>query len=307
MTVKSLNVFDEYDNDFLYCEAIIKKHSKNFHTAFSQLPKDKARAVYAVYAFCRRADDAVDEKQDPLLIEAMKKRLEEMQKQVSDDAIDLPQAVKEEDPDEAIWRALTLSFQQFDLQFQPFFDLLVGQKQDLDFQQPTSEKELSDYSYYVAGSVGLMLLPILSQAAAAIQEPAIKLGEAMQRTNILRDIGEDLRMGRIYLPQTVLAQYNLSREALAAGNQNPQFIEMWEHEAQLADTLYQESFVMMPQIDEDCREALLAAALIYREILTVIRKNNYQVFAEKTAVPKQRKIQLLFTAKKMLRQERWEG
>ncbi len=71
---------DEYDNDFLYCETIIKKHSKNFHTAFSQLPKDKARAVYAVYAFCRRADDAVDEKQDPLLIEAMKKRLEEMQK-----------------------------------------------------------------------------------------------------------------------------------------------------------------------------------------------------------------------------------
>ena len=114
-------------------------------------------------------------------------------------------------------------------------------------------------------------------------------------------------MGRIYLPQTVLAQFNLSREALAAGNQNQQFIEMWEHEAQLAETLYQESFVMMPQIDEDCREALLAAALIYREILTVIRKNNYQVFAEKTAVPKQRKIQLLFTAKKMLRQERWEG
>lgn len=293
--------FDDYQQDFAYCEAIIKKHSKNFHTAFSQLPKNKARSVYAVYAFCRRADDAVDEYHDPQLLANMSQQLQRLKNAASDqDRLTL--YLDDADPDHAIWRALAVTFITFDLAYQPFFDLLTGQEQDLSFQQPVSEADLSDYSYYVAGSVGLMLLPILSSQANAIQAPAKQLGEAMQRTNILRDIGEDLRMGRVYLPKKTLAKFNLRENDLSLGNQLASFIDLWEYEPTIAESLYDASFDMMPLIDQDCRESLLAAALIYKEILQVIRKQHYQVIDKKQVVPKQRKLQLLFSAKKMLRQ-----
>lgn len=301
MTIKPIIDFDAYSQEFAYCESIIKKHSKNFHTAFSQLPKDKARAVYAVYAFCRRADDAVDEYQDAQLLAQMSTELQALKDAASDQAR-LALYQKKTDPDQAIWCALAVTFIKFDLDYQPFFDLLTGQEQDLSFEQPVSELDLSNYSYYVAGSVGLMLLPILSSHAKAIQEPAKKLGEAMQRTNILRDIGEDLRMHRIYLPKETLAKFNLTEKELFLGNQLDSFIDMWEYEATIAESLYEASFEMIPLIDQDCQESLLSAALIYKEILAVIRKQQYQVIHQKQAVSKQRKLQLLFTAKKMLRQ-----
>ncbi|OTN76021.1 hypothetical protein A5886_001097 [Enterococcus sp. 8G7_MSG3316] len=300
MTAKQID-FDAYQQDFAYCEAIIKKHSKNFHTAFSQLPKDKARAVYAVYAFCRRADDAVDEYQDPELLAQMAQQLDVL-KQAPSDQARLALYSYDSDPDHRIWRALALTFIQFDLDYQPFFDLLTGQAQDLSFEQPVTEADLATYSYYVAGSVGLMLLPILSSHAKEIQEPAKKLGEAMQRTNILRDIGEDLRMNRVYLPKETMLAFNLTQDDLSLGNQLDSFIDLWEYEARIAESLYEASFEMMPLIDQDCRESLMAAALIYKEILHVIRKQHYQVIHHKQVVPKQRKLQLLFTAKKMLRQ-----
>lgn len=300
MTLKNKINFDKYNKDFLYCEKIIKENSKNFHTAFSQLTKDKSRAVYAIYAFCRRADDAIDKYKDISLIEEMILNLEFIQQNYSNMIYSLSQFSDIKNPDNAIWRALILSFQRYNLKFEPFFDLLIGQKLDLNFQQPKTEKELSEYSYYVAGSVGLMLLPILSKNADEIYKPAIKLGEAMQRTNILRDIGEDLLMDRIYIPETVLKKFNISKQSLENFHINEQFILMWEYEAKKAEKLYQESFTMIPLIDKNCQLALLSSALIYQEILTMIRKNHYLIFDRKISVPKNIKIKLIMKAKRIL-------
>ena len=189
MINKSRNLFDKYSEDFASCEEVIKKHSKSFYSAFSQLPKDKARSVFAIYAFCRQADDAIDLLKDLKLLNENHHGLHKLE---AGTVLDAP-----------IWRALSVVFATYDLPFQPFYDMLTGQRMDLYFQQPATEADLSHYSYYVAGSVGLMLLPILSSSAAEIQTPAKKLGEAMQRTNILRDIGEDLAVYNGFQKQCV--------------------------------------------------------------------------------------------------------
>lgn len=293
MINKESTLFERYKEDFAYCEQIIKKHSKSFYSAFSQLPPEKARSVFAVYAFCRQADDAIDRYQDIVKLNELEHGLRQM---ACGKVLDTP-----------LWRALSVVFAKYDLQFQPFYDMLAGQRMDLNFQPPETEADLSSYSYSVAGSVGLMLLPILSSQAGKIQEPTKKLGEAMQRTNILRDIGEDLAMNRIYLPKETMQRFEITIQHLRQKKVTESFIQLWEFEALLAEKLYDEALSMMPQIDEDCQEALMAALLIYRELLTVIREKNYQVFLKKNAVSIQRKAFLLRSVKQQIKTNRSEN
>lgn len=271
--------FEIYREDFLACEQIIQKASKTFYAAFSQLPKKQAWSIYAVYAFCREADDLIDEEHD---IEGLY-RLEAELREFENNHV----------PDRFLWRALAVVFQTFDMNIDAFYDMLSGQKQDFVFQQPKTQAELSSYSYYVAGSVGLMLLPILSDSWREIISQGKKLGEAMQLTNILRDIGEDFVNDRIYLPADVMAECGLTEEMLAQKKVTPQLIAVWENQAEIAEELYRESLTMMPLIHAEARPALLAASYFYREILEVVRKNNYQVFLDKPKVSHLRKLSLL--------------
>lgn len=116
-------LFTKHKKDFEYCEKIIKKHSKTFYAAFSSLPKEKAMSVYAVYAFCRKADDLVDEEfnMEGLI------QLEE----------ELRLFEKGEEVDHPLWRALRVVFSTYNMDINPFYDMLTGQKMDLDFKQPT--------------------------------------------------------------------------------------------------------------------------------------------------------------------------
>lgn len=293
-------LFREYASDFKYCEAIIKKYSKSFYAAFSKLPKYKAQAVYAVYASCRQADDAIDKYQDPKKLEWMARRLLAIKEAI----VQARSARKVFDglEEDAMWRALMIAFNVFDLDFAPFEDMLEGQRRDVSFTQPQTEAELSRYSYYVAGSVGLMLLPILSKQASKIQEPATQLGEAMQRTNILRDIGQDLTIQRVYLPRETMAMFNVSVEDIQQHKRHQTFIDLWEYEATQAEQLYRASYRMLPFIDRDCREALLSAALIYRENLALVRHHDYNVYnKEKREIPLARKIALVRYAEELLK------
>ena len=128
----------------------------------------------------------------------------------------------------------------------------------------------------------------------------------MQRTNILRDIGEDLAMNRIYLPKETMQRFEITIQHLRQKRSLNPFIQLWEFEALLAEKLYDEALSMMPQIDEDCQEALMAALLIYRELLTVIREKNYQVFLKKCCLyPK--KSFLLRSVKQQIKTNRSEN
>ena len=178
MTACSL--LDERADDFAWCEDVIRRNSHSFYRAFSLLPACKRQSVYALYAFCRLADDCVDR-------DASAAKLEQVQD-------DLARFFAGTVVDAPLWRALDAVCSSFDLDAQPFFDMLEGQRRDLSFRQPETMGDLEEYGYYVAGSVGLMLLPILHAASPVddgLRDSAVALGVAMQLTNILRDVGED--------------------------------------------------------------------------------------------------------------------
>ncbi|EMF0107412.1 phytoene/squalene synthase family protein [Enterococcus hirae] len=279
--------FQEYQKDFAYCESIIKKNSKSFYLAFSQLPKRKAQSVYAVYAFCRRADDLIDRDNNQAGLRQLERQL-----------LDFNEGKVPNDP---VWRALSVVFDNFPMVTAPFFDMLTGQRKDADFKQPETRKDLEEYCYYVAGSVGLMLLPLLTERPADIVVPAKKLGEAMQLTNILRDVGEDYQMGRIYLTKEDMTRFGVATTMLKEKQAQKQLVALWESLAQQAETLYEESFEMFPLITEDCRQALASAAFIYREQLNIVRKQHYSLFDNKNKVSHYRKVQLLKEVKSYLK------
>ena len=279
--------FQEYQKDFAYCESIIKKNSKSFYLAFSQLPKRKAQSVYAVYAFCRRADDLIDRDNNQAGLRQLERQL-----------LDFNEGKGPNDP---VWRALSVVFDNFPMVTAPFFDMLTGQRKDADFKQPETRKDLEEYCYYVAGSVGLMLLPLLTERPADIVVPAKKLGEAMQLTNILRDVGEDYQMGRIYLTKEDMTRFGVATTMLKEKQAQTQLVALWESLAKQAENLYEESFEMFPLITEDCRQALASAAFIYREQLNIVRKQHYSLFDNKNKVSHYRKVQLLKEVKSYLK------
>ena len=178
MRAASRDAFAERAADFAWCEAVIERNSRSFHRAFSLLPERKRQSVYALYAFCRAADDCADRLGSAEALDALRSQLDRF--------------CAGEVPDEPLWRAMEAVFFSFDVDERPFYDMLEGQRRDLAFRQPTTMDELEEYGFYVAGSVGLMLLPILrasSSASASLRESGIALGVAMQLTNVLRDGG----------------------------------------------------------------------------------------------------------------------
>lgn len=282
MTNRIAKDFIQQEKDFDYCRDIIKYHSKSFYAAFSKLPKQKAMSVYAIYAFCRRADDLIDVEKAPEKLEIMRSQLE-----------DFENGKRIEDP---MWRALSVVFDNYPLDIQFFYDMLEGQRRDADFAQPETQEDLEDYSYYVAGSVGLMLLPILSKNWQKIISEAKELGKAMQITNILRDIGEDADQQRIYLPKERMDQFGVTYEDVKNHRKNDAFIDLWEYEAHIAEQSYEKGLKLIFYIDDECRVPLLTAIYLYREILSVIREESYQVFDQRHTVSKTRKIILFKTA-----------
>lgn len=267
--------------DYKYCEEIIKKESKSFYFAFSKLPKDKAKAVYAIYAFNRMVDDSVDEVND----ESIKKQLLAKHKK---DLLHMEQV------DEPIYRVLTDTFSRYRCIKDPYLEQMKGQEMDIHFEQPETMQELEKYSDYVAGSVGRMMLPIIAsknEDLESLHTAATDLGIAMQLTNILRDIGEDYReRQRIYLPKSLMKKYNYTVEDLAENKINDNFVQMWEHVAYRSEELYKVFFNSIDKFDKDSVKQIHKSAKVYREILEVIREKDYNCLIERHYVPKQRML-----------------
>lgn len=265
--------------DFAYCEAIIKKHSKSFYYAFSQLPPEKANAVYAIYAFCRTADDCADSNGLPEQKLASLQRLKE----------ELDWFRDRSEADRPLWRALRHVFSEYDMDIRPFYDQLAGQFMDLAFASPKSMHALESYSYHVAGSVGLMLLPVLaSKAVADLRPSAVKLGIAMQITNILRDVGEDLRQKqRIYLPEEEMERFGYTHADLRQGVINERFVRLWEHLAGHAESLYDGFHGNIGFYDADSRLPLALSVGLYSAILDAVRSNGYDCFSTRCYVSKE--------------------
>lgn len=258
-------------DDYKYCENIIKENSKSFYKAFSILPREKRNSIYAVYAFCRYADDTID------LFNSIDKLLKLEN--------DLDRFIKGNRPDTPLFRALEDTFNRFSIDTEPFYDMIKGQKMDFNFTQPKDMAEFEEYCYYVAGSVGLMLLPIISRENSEnSREVGLGLGEAMQITNILRDIGEDYRQGRIYIPVDLLDEFPRAIESIKTNIINDDFIKVWESLALIAEKKYKVFFKNLKLFDKDSRIAVASSALFYGEIMNVVRKNGYNCLSKRQYV-----------------------
>lgn len=285
----------ELKKDYAYCEKVIKASSKSFYTAFSKLPKDKAKAVYAIYAFCRQADDTVDAN-EPLALKKENLAILEAE---------LKEFEKGKTPNHPIWRALRDVFNRYAMTTSPFFDQLEGQKRDLDFQEITDLAALKDYSYYVAGSVGLMLLPILATKSGiteSLKESAVSLGVAMQITNILRDVGEDYRENkRVYLPTEILDRHQVDLAQNVEKGPDNNFIALWEELAEESSRGYVEFEDSISHYDSDCRFPVLVSSKLYSGIMDSVRKNNYDCLSKRNYVPEARMMELILETRKILK------
>ncbi|WP_096155183.1 MULTISPECIES: phytoene/squalene synthase family protein [Bacillus] len=267
---------------YQHCELIIKEHSLTFYSAFMLLPKEKKNAVWAVYAFCRRVDDIVDEGVNP------KEDLMNFKEQFD---LFLTGFLPSNDP---MWLALQDVFDKYEMDEQAFWDMIKGQEMDLYKKMYYSEEEVLFYSYHVASTVGLMLLPILApENRDKLREGAIALGKAMQITNILRDIGEDLERERIYIPIDLLRSVGYSEELLKHRIVNASFIQAWEALAQIAESYYEQSLETLDLYPLHSRTSVKGAAYLYRAILPSIRKKGYTVFHTKHYVTSEEKQQII--------------
>ncbi len=257
------------------CERIIRHHSKSFYFSSQFLAPDVRRAVRALYAFCRMTDDTVDMAHDDPA-----RALAGWVRQVR--AAHPPA----NNPVLVAWHDTRT---RYDLSPELVDELLAGVAMDLTINRYTSFADLWLYCYRVASVVGLLVMGITGAAPGA-EAYAIKLGVALQLTNILRDIGEDARRGRVYLPQEDLDRFGLSADEILAGVYDERFKALMRFEVARAQRLYDESWPGIVLLPPESRFAVAAASRVYRGILSKIEANDYDAHSRRAYLRMREKV-----------------
>lgn len=260
-------------------EAVIRQHSRTFFMASALLPKEERRAACALYAFCRISDDIVDRNTgDRLRALENWKRVSLAEHPAEDDAIPLAWA------DTRARYHIPRHYAE---------QLLEGVALDLTQTRYTSFDALAHYCYGVASTVGLMTMHIIGFESEAAIPYAIKLGVALQLTNILRDVGEDWANGRVYLPQEELTAFGLCESDLARGTVDNRWRAFMQFQIARARQLYAEAMPGIAMLGKSGRFAIAAAADLYRGILEDIEEHDYDVFTRRAHLTTQEKLRLL--------------
>ena len=252
----------------------------NFYYSFLVLPSEKRRAIVAVWDFCRAVDDGVDEAADSNAAMA----------EISRWRGELAAAFEGGTPRTPQGRALAPLIPQFNLPRPAFESLIEGVEMDLGSRRYDTFAELYEYCIRVASAVGLICLEIFGYGDPRSRQYAVDLGVALQLTNILRDVPEDLRRGRVYIPQEDLRRHGCSEEDLAresaGGVRTPKVKALLRQQAERAREYYRKAADGLPRADA---QRLLAAQImgaIYRGILTRIERSDYDVFSRVVRIPR---------------------
>ena len=272
--------------------AVTRHHSKSFHLASGLLPASKRQAIRALYAFCRTVDDIVD-----ACAECDDLRDLEAWRQIIRSAL-----APEHDPLATAW-VDTLT--RFHIPRHYALQLIDGVAKDLAVTRYASFDDLSTYCYGVASTVGLMSMHIVGFTSRDALPYAIKLGVALQMTNILRDVGEDFRNGRIYLPQDELRAFGITEADLANGRISDCWREFMRFQIDRTRRLYAESSPGIRLLDPDGQLAIAAASGLYRGILDTIEKNGYDVFSRRASLSAWEKIARIPALFLELQRSRW--
>ena len=264
--------------NFEPCRKITAENSKSFYFASLPLPPAKRNATYATYAFCRVADDIADDAAPGTEAEARQK-LAELRRLL--DGIENGTT-----PDHPLWGPFAHSIRQFSIPLVPFRTLLDGIESDLRPRRFETFVELKEYCFQVASTVGIALSHIFGYSDAEAFEYAANMGIAMQLTNILRDVGSDHSLGRIYLPLEELRRFGYSEEKLAAGVVDDAFQSLMCFEIARAREYYRRAFQGIRYLTRDGSHwTAFLMGDVYRGILREIERIEYDVFTHRAFVP----------------------
>jgi phytoene synthase len=266
---------------YAHSEEITKDHSATFHLASALLPYEQRQAIRALYAFCRVSDDLVDQPQGQGDLAVVDVARFERWRHLS-----LSNNPRE---DELVASAWADTRARFNIPRQYAEQLLAGVASDLTVNRYATFPDLAAYCYGVASTVGLMSMHIVGFKDDSAIPYAVKLGVALQLTNILRDVAEDWENGRLYLPLEELALFGLSEGDIAAQTNDDRWKAFMAFQIVRARQLYAEALPGLALLERRGRVAVAAAAELYREILDDIEAHDYDVFSRRAYISNRQK------------------
>ena len=266
-----------------YCQDKAAASGSSFYYSFMFLPPDKRRAITALYAFCREVDDVVDECSDE---NVARTTLAWWRNEVA--------AIYAGKPQHPVGQALLPVVQQFSLPQEHLQEIIDGMEMDLTLHRYADFKSLQLSCYRVASVVGLLAAEIFGYQDRKTQKYAHDLGIAFQLTNIIRDVGEDARRGRIYLPLDELQQFGVSPQDILQSRDSDAFQKLMQFQVERAQRYYQQALAQLPETDRKSQRTGLIMAAIYRATLDEVVASGCHVLRERISLTPLRKLWLAF-------------
>jgi 15-cis-phytoene synthase len=261
-----------------YCQQKAAASGSSFYYSFLFLPRERRRAITALYAFCREVDDVVDETTDPQLAAA---KLAWWRQEVA--------LLFAGNPQHPVTRALQPAL-AYGISAASLNEIIDGMEMDLTQTRYLDFAALERYCYRVAGVVGMLAAGIFGYGDARTLDYARALGTAFQLTNIIRDVGEDARKNRIYLPIADLQEHGVSAADLLQARHSEAFVALMRFEARRAREFYAQAMAALPAADRRAQRPGLIMAAIYSALLEEIERDGFQVLSARTSLTPLRKF-----------------
>ena len=262
-----------------YCQDKAARSGSSFYYAFLFLPPPRRAAITALYAFCREVDDVVDECSDAALAAT---KLSWWKKELD--------ALYAGAPTHPVTRALQPHLANYAITHARLAEIIAGMEMDLYQTRYADFAGLAHYCHHVAGVVGILSANIFGATDPRTSDYAEKLGLAVQLTNIIRDVGEDARKGRIYLPIDELKRFQVPAADLLNARSSPAFVALMRFQAARARDVYDEAFASLPAVDRRAQRPGLIMAAIYRALLAEIEREDFAVLKQRIALTPIRKL-----------------
>jgi phytoene synthase len=262
-----------------YCQRKAAASGSSFYYSFLFLPPERRRAITALYAFCREVDDVVDETSDAQLAAT----------KLAWWRVELGKLFAG-NPQHPVTKALAPHLEPFGITHEKLSDIIDGMEMDLTQTRYLDWPGLERYCYRVAGVVGLLAAGIFGYRDARTLEYARNLGLAFQLTNIIRDVGEDARKNRIYLPMADLKEFGVPAADILQAKETPEFRRLMTFEAARAREHYKKAMQALPAADRKPQRPGLIMAAIYRTLLEEIERDGFRVLTQRTSLTPLRKF-----------------
>ena len=271
-----------------YCQEKAIQSGSSFYYSFLYLPVEKRRAITALYAFCREVDDVVDECTDASVART---KLAWWRQEVAA----IFNAGNGNEPSHPVAKALTKVSKPFNLTVERLNQIIDGMEMDLNYNRYADFDTLRLYCYHVASVVGLCSAEIFGYRNPDTLKYAENLGLAFQLTNIIRDVGEDARRDRIYLPQDELVRFGVSNEDILRSRETENFRRLMEFQIERAESYYAQAFAALPAEDRKNQRAGIIMAAIYQTILKEIKEDGCHVMRQRVSLTPMRKLWIAWT------------